>query len=59
MATSYRYRPPTRRELDEDWRLNRVRGRRYCEVHRDQQMMRLAPGLDLCPLPHDEGESPS
>ncbi|MGW6731127.1 hypothetical protein [Streptomyces sp. NPDC055013] len=60
MATSNGYRPPTQRELEsEDWRLNHIRGRRYCEVHSDQQMMPLAPGLDLCPLPHGEGESPS
>ena len=60
MATSNRYRPPTPRQLaEEEWQLDHARGRRYCKVHPDQQMMPLTSTLDLCPLPHGEGDSPS
>jgi hypothetical protein len=58
MAT--RYRPPTPRELAEDeWKIDHARGRKHCPVHRTQQMMPLAAGLDVCPLPHGQDESPA
>ncbi len=60
MATSSKYRPPTPRLLaEEEWKLDHSRGRRYCPVHRTQQMMPLLAGVDVCPLPHGEDEPPS
>ncbi|MBQ1090644.1 hypothetical protein [Streptomyces sp. B93] len=45
-----RYRPMTPRQLAEDeHRTDHERGRRYCRVHRDQQMIPTLPGLDVCP----------
>lgn len=51
----------TRKDLDEDeHRVDQVRGRRYCRTHRDQQMIPLLPGLDMCPACHPaaRGEFP-
>jgi hypothetical protein len=51
MAASTRQRTPTSRDLAEDeYRTDQIRGRRYCPVHRSQQMMPLLPGLDVCPV---------
>jgi hypothetical protein len=47
-----------RRALDaEDWRVDNLRPRKYCPVHRNQQMLPpMAPGLsDVCPIPHGGG----
>ncbi|MEU3252885.1 hypothetical protein [Streptomyces sp. NPDC006997] len=45
-----RYRPMTPRQLAEDeYRIDHARGRRYCRVHRDQQMISILPGVDVCP----------
>ncbi|MFB8772967.1 hypothetical protein [Streptomyces broussonetiae] len=45
-----RYRPLTPRQLAEDeHRTDHERGRRYCRVHRDQQMIPVLPSLDVCP----------
>ena len=53
MAVS-RNRVPTPRDLAEDeWRMDTVRGRRYCRVHPQQQMVPLGVA-DVCPLPHGE-----
>lgn len=50
------YRTPTPRDLAQDELLiDRAGGRRYCPVHRDQEMIALVPGVDRCPLPHGEG----
>ena len=44
------YRPMTPRELaEEEYRIDQVRGRRYCRVHPHQQMIPLLPGVDACP----------
>lgn len=52
------YKPPTPKDLaEEEWRLNTARGRRYCPVHPDQQMMPLLLGMDMCPLPHGPAEA--
>ena len=51
------YRPPTPRQLAEDeYRTDQVRGRRYCRVHPQQQMIPLLAGVDICPV-CAEGES--
>lgn len=53
------YRPMTPRELAEDDALiDKVRGRRYCSVHRDQEMIPMLPGMDVCPVSHGEEEGP-
>jgi hypothetical protein len=62
MAASNKYRPPTTRDIaEDDWQTDNARGRRYCPVHRSQQMipMLARPDLDMCPLPHSEGDSSS
>jgi hypothetical protein len=52
------HRPMTPRQLAEDeQRIDQVRGRRYCRVHRNQQMIPLLPGVDVCPACAPEGES--
>jgi hypothetical protein len=49
----------TPRELAEDDALiDKVRGRRYCSVHRDQEMIPMLPGMDVCPVSHGEEEGP-
>lgn len=54
-----KHRPPTPKELAEDeYRIDHIRGRRRCPVHRHQQMIRLLPGVDICPACPD-GESRS
>lgn len=61
MAASNRPRVLTRKGLAEDeYRIDQVRGRRYCRTHRDQQMIPLLPGVDVCPAcrPAAEYESP-
>lgn len=51
------YRPLTRRDLaEEEYRLDQVRGRRYCRVHPQQQMIPLLRGVDVCPACPPEGE---
>lgn len=51
------YRPMSRKELAEDeWRIDHARGRRYCRVHPQQQMISLLPRVDVCPI-CPEGES--
>ncbi|MBY8342038.1 hypothetical protein LXH13_06025 [Streptomyces spinosirectus] len=50
MAASNRLPVPTRKQLEEDeHRVDQARGRRYCRVHREQQMIPLLPGVDVCP----------
>jgi hypothetical protein len=50
MAASNRPRVLGPRGLAEDeHRIDQARGRRYCPVHRDQQMIPLLPGVDVCP----------
>ncbi|MCZ4605009.1 hypothetical protein O3S80_14915 [Streptomyces sp. Lzd4kr] len=57
-ATRRKYGPPTPKQLAEDeWNVDHARGRRYCPVHRDQQMISLVPGVDRCPLQHGEDAS--
>ncbi|GEC05923.1 hypothetical protein SSP24_35780 [Streptomyces spinoverrucosus] len=52
------YRPLTTRQLaDEERQIDQVRGRRHCRVHRDQQMMPLLAGVDICPVCGPGGES--
>ncbi len=52
------YGPMTPRQLAEDERqIDQVRGRRYCRVHRDQQMIPLLAGVDVCPACAPAGES--
>ncbi|GCB49492.1 hypothetical protein SNL152K_6831 [Streptomyces sp. NL15-2K] len=52
------YRPLTPRQLAEEERLiDQVRGRRYCRVHRDQQMIPLLAGVDVCPVCAPAGAS--
>lgn len=59
MAAS-RPRVLTPRMLAEDeHRIDQVRGRRYCRVHRDQQMIPLLPGLDVCPACAPQAENGS
>jgi hypothetical protein len=54
------YRPPTPREMaHDDLITDRGRGRRYCPAHPSQEMVPLLAGVDVCPLPHDEGDSAS
>lgn len=54
MSPATRRQLPTPKELaSEDWLVNKVKGRRKCPEHRQQDMIPL--GLrDLCPLPHDD-----
>ncbi|WP_128803742.1 MULTISPECIES: hypothetical protein [unclassified Streptomyces] len=60
MAASNRPRVLGPRALAEDeHRIDQARGRRYCPVHRDQQMIPLLPGLDACPACQPAGESGS
>ncbi|MER7936842.1 MULTISPECIES: hypothetical protein [unclassified Streptomyces] len=43
-------RPPTREQLAEgESAIDRVRGRRYCRIHPQQQMIPLLAGVDVCP----------
>lgn len=59
MVATTRQRTPTGRDLaEEEYRIDQIRGRRYCRVHRSQQMMPLLPGLDICPV-CPEGEQRS
>jgi hypothetical protein len=52
------YRPPTPREIAEDeWITDRGRGRKRCPQHPTQQMIPMAAGLDMCPLPHGDDET--
>jgi hypothetical protein len=55
------YRPLSPRQLAEDERnIDQVRGRRRCRVHREQQMIPMLPGMDICPLcPRGESPRPS
>ncbi|RSN13726.1 hypothetical protein DMH25_08005 [Streptomyces sp. WAC 01325] len=58
MSARTGYKPPTKKALaEEEWRLDHVRGRRYCPVHRDQAMMPVLFGMDVCPLSHAETEA--
>ncbi|MFI8535315.1 hypothetical protein ACIGMX_34360 [Streptomyces aquilus] len=60
MAVSARSRIPTRKELaEEEYRIDQVRGRRRCPVHRSQQMIPLLAGVDVCPAcgPEDSPET--
>ena len=60
MAARTRYGPPTPKQLAQDeWNIDNAGGRRYCPVHRDQQMISLVPGVDRCPLPHGEDKASS
>lgn len=60
MAVSNRPRVLTRKGLAEDeHRIDQIRGRRYCPTHRDQQMIPLLPGLDMCPACHPAAECKS
>lgn len=50
-----------RRTLEhDDWRVDSMRPRKTCPIHRGQQMMpSLAPGIpDMCPFPHDGSDVP-
>lgn len=44
------YRPMSPRQLaDDEFRIDQIRGRRYCREHPRQQMIPLLPGVDVCP----------
>jgi hypothetical protein len=50
------YRPQTPRQLAADeLHIDQARGRRYCRVHRQQQMLPLLAGVDVCPVCSGEG----
>lgn len=58
MAARPRNRILTRKDLDEDeYLIDKGWGRRYCPVHRTQQMIPLLPGLDTCPACQPAGAS--
>lgn len=59
MAGSTRSRIPTPRDLaEEEYLLDWAGGRRYCPVHRTQQMIPLWRGKDVCPVcPADDRQS--
>ncbi|MFJ2002195.1 hypothetical protein [Streptomyces chartreusis] len=57
MAARAKHRLPTPLQLAEDeLNVDYADGRRHCRVHRFQQMNSLGPGVDRCPLPHEEYE---
>jgi hypothetical protein len=60
MVTNGRPRTLTFKALAEDeCRVDQIRGRRYCPVHRRQQMIPLLPGMDVCPACRPAGNDHS
>ncbi|MFD5491662.1 hypothetical protein ACFWH4_01640 [Streptomyces sp. NPDC127091] len=55
-ANGYRPMTPTQLAAD-DRQTDQVRGRRHCRVHREQQMIPLLPGMDVCPACTPDGEN--
>ena len=57
MTASNGYKPLAPRQLaEEEQRLDRIRGRRHCRVHPQQEMIPLLAGVDVCPVCPESSE---